>query len=234
MIQIGPGGEIRVEFVPMMWIMRVGSRIGVHLVVLLWTAGSALAAPITITFEGIGSGTFAGTSFSDQFFIIEILAETEDAYAPIPGVVALPGNSATVFVSGFGLANVTSQTAFFVSNAGGGVGWMNTDSGLDVLDMACDIDCSTWDLTTSFGPISDPAPIVQGEPVETDLGTLILTSTYLGATMTAAVAEPPPPGVPSMGLLGGGVLGGFICLAGLARLRADRSGTRSRAQHPAT
>jgi hypothetical protein len=218
MIQIGRGGEIRLEFVLMMWIMRVGSRIGVHLVVLLWTAGSALAAPITITFEGIGSGTFAGTSFSDQFFIIEILAETEDAYAPLPGVVALPGNSTTVIVSGFGLANVTSQTAFFVSNAGGGVGWMNTDSGLDVLDMACDIDCSTWDGTTSFGPVTDPGPSLNGVDVGTDQGALNLSMSFLGLTMRADVAETPP-ALPGMGFAGSLLLGNLLAVCAVIRIR---------------
>jgi hypothetical protein len=196
---------------------QAASRIGIGLFLILWIAGSAVGEPIAISIEGLASGSIGGIPFSDTPYLIEIAADTDNVYAPVPGVVAVSSDTATVFLGAFGLATITDDTVFFVSNAGGGVGF-SKDPGLDIIDLACDLDCSTWDLTTLFGPISDPSPVVQGEDVETDLGTLIFTSTYLGATMTAVVAATPP-AVPSLAPLGVALLAGLLCLGGLNRLR---------------
>ncbi|MBW2272412.1 MAG: hypothetical protein JRG96_04015 [Deltaproteobacteria bacterium] len=194
----------------MMSHLYAGSRVGLRFIVLLfWVAGSAAAAPLSVTIETLASGSIGVTEFSDMLFVLEFTGDTEDTHAPAPGVVALPGESATVFLGGIGLATVTTGIEFFVSNSGGGMGVMSTQTGLDLIDLACDIDCSTWDLTTSFGPVSDPYPATQGTSVETDLGTLTLSSTYLGATMTASVPEP------GSGLL---VTGGLLLLAASARM----------------
>ena len=160
------------------------------------------ALPITSVFQGTGSGTIGAVAFTDADFVITTNADTANVQSFADGWF-LVDDFASIEINGVGSADFSVSTVVFVNNANSIVGF-NQGSVLDILDLLCDIDCSTWDMTTSFGPVFDSSPSAINNFVDvgTTLGLLTMSS---AASVTYQATVVPEPGTASQ--LGFGLIG---------------------------
>jgi hypothetical protein len=162
----------------------------------------ARALSITSVFQGTGSGTIGAATFTDAEFVITTNADTANVQNFGEGWF-LADDFASITINGVGSADFLASTFVFVNNDNSLVGF-NEDSVFDLLDLLCDIDCSTWDMTTEFGPVFDPSPLAIENfvDVETTLGLLTMSS---AASVTYQATLVPEPCMASQ--LGAGLIG---------------------------
>jgi hypothetical protein len=162
----------------------------------------ASALSITSVFQGTGSGTIGAAAFTDADFVITTYADTDDVQSFAEGWF-LVDEFASIAINGVGSADFSVSTAVFVNNDNSFVGF-NQYTVWDILDLLCDIDCSTWDMTTEFGPVFDPSPLAIENfvDVETTLGLLTMSS---AASVTYQATLVPEPCMASQ--LGAGLIG---------------------------
>ena len=172
---------------------------------------SAQAAPITFLFTGEGSGNLDTTVFTDAAFEVVIPADTDDMWYVEPGIPKISDLSGTIDISGLGIGTFVEPPYVFDNQTNSAVGFGNWIES-DLIDLFVEgVGLDTYDLTTFFGPITDPDPYFgQFKNVELNIGDLTFTSMSY-ATFTA-IPEPA-----TVCLLG---LGGLVLLlGGLTRLR---------------
>jgi PEP-CTERM motif-containing protein len=182
------------------------------------------AAPITLVLEGTTAGGKLGDTFffSYQTFRISISSDTTGTEifdgGDSNGGWVLPSVVATISITGIGTADFTTMdftgpTLVFVNHYYKSLGFSRgtLDAGGDLIGLSCTIDCSTWDLTTSFGPVYNRRPLYSGFgfPIETTLGSLKMDS--LTDVTFEAVVTPEP-------------TSGLLVAAGLAALAVRRRG----------
>ena len=153
----------------------------------------ASALPITSVFVGSGSGTIGAVAFTDANFVITTSADTANVQA-FPVFCCgwfIEDDLASIAIGGVGSADFTIGTRVFVNNRSQAVGFSGAVFG-DLLDLNCDIDCTIWDMTTSFGPVFDATPfaIDQFANVGTTLGLLTMESAIFVSFEATVVPEP--------------------------------------------
>jgi hypothetical protein len=122
------------------------------------------AASITYTETITASGSLGGIPFTDALVTITALADTDNVTTVpgFPNTLAVNDESATVDIAELGIATFTDGgTHFFVTHAGvrsvvGIAGGTIAQPHPDILDITNSA-FSTYDLTTSIGPLSGPA-----------------------------------------------------------------------------
>ena len=203
------------------------SRLLVTTIFIYFLSCTAQAAPITYVFTGTGSGHLDSTSFLDADFVVHINANTDDietywdnefvGYTTPWDRVTNDGTlEGVITIEGIGELNFTDLIWVYnyVIGQDQGPGFGNGSKGdlisLNVLGVGLD----TYDLKSSFGPITDPTPFFrQFVNVQMDKGLLTYTS-MSNATFTAILNPVPIPA--SFCLFGSGLLG----LVGIASNRA--------------
>ena len=170
---------------------------------LLVFAPMARAEPITYTVEGIFSGTYGATPFTNLLVSISATADTADVDLIAPGVFAVDVTDTTkVTVEYFGtefvLGEVVSvfdiqpdMTAGFVFGGGEQVGTIRPEF-------------ASYDLSTAIGPVTGTAHNF-GQVFFTTLGALRLTRGTAPTTFTAMTAAQPVPEPSSLILVGLGL-----------------------------
>jgi len=174
-----------------------------------------VAIPISYIFSGTSSGSISDptgiTNFSEALFTITSIGDTDNIFSIPPNVLTNVSLSASISISGVGLANFTENTHVFVNHAAQGAGFSSSVH-FDLLDLLNPA-FATWDLISPIGPIfyATPFPVNQFHNVATNLGLLTFDS-YQDVTFSAvtAAAVPEPS---TMLLLGSGLIG----LAGYGR-----------------
>ena len=163
------------------------------------------AAPITFSFTGVGSGNLDGAGFTDAAFEVLISADTADVTLYRPHVLAYDGLSGAIDVSGIGIGIFVEPLYVFDNQTVEGVGFGNWIQG-DLISLHIDgVGLDTYDLTTSFGPITDLDPFFgQFSNVTLDIGLLTFTD-VAEATFTATVI--PAPGAVLLGTVGVALVG---------------------------
>jgi hypothetical protein len=162
----------------------------------------ARAQSITSVFQGTGSGTIGAVAFTDADFVITTNADTANVQSFADGWF-LVDDFASIAINGVGSAAFSVSMIVFVHNANSIVGF-NQDSVFDILDLLCDIDCSTWDMTTSFGPVFDSSPSAINNFVDvgTTLGLLTMNSAASVTYQATVVPEPRMASQLCVGLIG--------------------------------
>lgn len=191
------------------------ARIVAAAVACIVVSGVALAAPITYTFQATGSGTIGTTPFSSASFTITVTADTTGITVISPGLMYNPGLTSTIEIAGVGTATFTDPKQVLVAQSAPGVGFEKS-GGYNLLDID-NSSLATYDLSTSFGPATDPAPspVDQFSNIATSLGALTFTS-YQDATFTAALGGQQ---IPTLSLPGLAALAMLLLVAGVLVLR---------------
>ena len=173
---------------------------------------------IIYTYQGVGSGSIGGISFTDASFTVTAQGDTSARVTIAPGF-SIQNTSASITIDALGTFNFITATQFFVNhtsiNSNPSVGF-SIATGADIFDFGPQPVFATWDMTTSIGPITG------------DNGYTFTPSNYGILNTTGGVLaflSPPPPGIPTtfeatvvpepstLLLLGSGLIG----LAGLRR-----------------
>jgi hypothetical protein len=169
------------------------------------------ASTITFVHTGSGSGTLAGVPFGASTFTITGVGDTTTRTSFLNGFsIAL--SSVSINISGVGNLTIITPTRYFVNNANQTVGF-SRGSGTDLFDGPSNSAFGVWDMTTSIGPISGTANLLQwtlSPNISTDQGILIFANGVSDSTFRATVTTSAPE-ASSVLLLGTGLtLLGFI------------------------
>lgn len=158
-----------------------------------FVAGSAGATPITYIFQGTASGSLDGVPFTDLEFTFTFHGDTENLFHNLLAYVN-PDEIApsTIALAGHPVATVLSDTSVF-GGAPSGVAGFTSSGDIFVLGTAPTPlpELADYHLDTPIGPLVAPvsALLSHGGTLETDLGTLVLSS-FSATGSFQAVPEP--------------------------------------------
>lgn len=180
---------------------------------LIGSAAPAQASPISYSIAGVGSGSFDGSTFTDDLVTFTLYGDTDNITTLAPGVLVNPGTSMTVDVNGLGQDDFTAPAFaaftpdFFNSLVGVAVLVVEQDGNVGPLALLS-IDPAflayTLDPSTSFGPIvglgAGDTPL-GSTAFDTSRGSFEWSTVPTTSTFTARTPEPS-----SLVMLGLGVL----------------------------
>jgi hypothetical protein len=155
-------------------------------------SGTAQAVPIQFVTTGGGSGTLNGVAFSGGF-TINSFGDTATRNSPFAGVFSIVHSSSFINIAGIGQVQILEATRTFVNQSGTGlVGYSRGGgSGADLYNGPTSALFSTWDMTTSIGPVSGAGNLLQwGGGLNTDHGLLAFSNGFSDCTFTATVPAP--------------------------------------------
>jgi hypothetical protein len=184
-------------------------KVLVTVLIVIGIGGSARAVPIFYTESVTGSGTLGSSTFTNALVTMTFSGVTANVVNPSSGIFQNQVGTGTFSVAGLGSGTFTDQIGAVVnqSSPGGGLSDFTTDR---LMLWTLDAAFTTYNLTTSFGPISDTAEINPvGTVFATSLGNLGFTSVSGNSTFTASTSAVPEPAgavLVSAGLLGLAIL----------------------------
>lgn len=164
---------------------------------------SAHAVPIVFVHTGAGSGSLAGTPFTDASFTITSVGDTADRQSFAAGYF-IDHISSSIDISGVGVLTFLTPTRTFV-NVMPQVGFSRAGaSGQDLYNGPTDAAFAGWDMTTSIGTVTGLITLLQwgSSPVSTSAGVLLFADGTQTGTFTATVPEPGTLALAAIALLG--------------------------------
>ncbi len=180
---------------------------------------SASAGPITYTQIATGSGSLGGTSFTNAVVTITAIADTAGIILSDPSdkFYEVTNESTTVDVAGIGSATFTDTIYTGVVQLFQVAGFHDINSE-DILDTGSPT-FSTYNLSTSIGPLAGTTIINPGWSFPTTAGAFIFTSANENdSTFQATLGTAPIPEPSSL------ILAGIAALVGLGLWRSHRVG----------
>jgi hypothetical protein len=165
-------------------------------VLLIASGQTANAVPLIGTLTGIGDGTFAGTSFSNTFFTISAVGDTNDIYLPTdlpPGAPLLSVSAlyvtATISVESIGSGTFTNPITLASNRAlmKGGIGDQVANRGVVFVENSV---FRTYGLDRSLGPLAGIGSFSPNIEYPTTAGTFSLTALSSATFEVEVVPEP--------------------------------------------
>ena len=192
-------------------------------------SASVFARPVTITYEGVASGSLDGTAFTNVAFTIVGYADTTDVVGTScsPYVVH---QSTTVALEGLGkFSFLTDGVTGYGSNRNGtGLSFMHSSapySGLiDLQKSPCvNDDLFSYQVVNSSMNIRNWEDGGSASPVMTDGGRLIFNDDINNNSQgSRTLTYPPAQPIPAMPIYPLVVLAGLLALFGFYRVRASK------------
>jgi len=185
---------------------------------------AAHAVGITYTVSGTGSGTLGNQAFTNAAFTIVSTADTAAAMeTPEAGFFVNPDITSSVTVAGIGTGIFTSATESVTNQnlAATAGGIADPIANLAIL-LVVNPAFATYDLTTSFGPVSqsNPGGFNGATPFGTTAGDFILANVPTATFQATLNPVPEASTTVSLGLLLILGLGGVIVLSRKKRVKA--------------
>ena len=172
---------------------------------------NANAAPITYIHTGSGSGTLDGVAFGASAplnFTITAIGDTNNVASCSIGCIYNDNISASIHIETLGSFDFTTATRFFMNNNSGTVGFSRAGSnGADLFNGPTLV---SWDMTSSIGPVSGTASLLQwgNSNIDTTGGVLFFNNqSNIASTFSATVAAVPEPSSYALLLAGIGLVG---------------------------
>lgn len=168
----------------------------IAMLILCLATVTADAVPIAYVFSGTGSGDVNGTSFTGRAFTFTFYGDTNNVLTvdPTLRINAVETESATLQISGFGLASITRDTYVFARLDIQTIGITRQNPSSDIFDVRAPA-LATYDLTDSLGPIltTVPFPLVGSQgSFATSVGGVTFTAYMSDSTFSAQIVPLPP------------------------------------------
>jgi hypothetical protein len=160
------------------------------------------AAPITYSFQGIGSGVLNSVSFTNTDISFELYADTDGVYSGGTDILKNNVNSSAINITGFSTASfTTADLKMFMNLDNNGLGFQDSIH-FDLLDIQ-DGALSGYNLATDIGVIYEPEPLAytQFNNVSTTLGPMSLND--VSWVNFSATVVPEPSSIAMIGLVSG-------------------------------
>jgi hypothetical protein len=189
-------------------------------------AAQAPAGTITVTQTGTASGTIGATQFTNADFTITLVGDTNNRTVLNQGQMSgyqIPDDSASISIQDVGVFQILSPTNMFNNTEFGAAGLTLTNVE-DLYDEASSSVFSSWNMLTSFGPISDTAYLLQQydpwSQVQTTGGEIQFTMSETPSVYEASVTPVPEPDTPAL------LCAAFLGLGGLLLLWTPWAGVQ--------
>jgi hypothetical protein len=158
---------------------------------LLLGLGKAYATPIIYIFSATGSGKLGTNAFSDVPFTITCTANTSQITNPTNGLFNVADRTATISISGLGLATFTNPTLNVDNQIPSLVGFSDPTQDRAIL-FVNNPAFGTYNLGTPLGPLTGPPTFNFDTPFATTSGNFSLSSV---STVSFESLTIPPPNI---------------------------------------
>jgi hypothetical protein len=152
---------------------------------------TATATPIHLVWSSTGSGSIAGSPFTNKEFSVHAVGDT-DAVTKLDGIDELTPQLTSVSISGVGTYPFSNPTRIFAEFTTAGIELVRF--GADIITVRNIPSIAAWSIKSNFGPVTSAGRFFNSQ-LNTPAGVLTF-QTNLSATVTFSADIPEPNTIP--------------------------------------